>query len=72
MANPTPCGSLHSRTLELVRALPRTTPLSQISEATGLPHAWLTSFSRGEIDHPSVNRVQILFEHLVGHPLEVR
>lgn len=72
MSRPTPCGSLHLRTLELVRELPRTTTLTEVAEATSLPLAWVTAFSRGEIVAPNVNRVQILFEHLAGRPLEVR
>jgi hypothetical protein len=71
MSLPIPSGSLHRRTLELVRSVPRSTTLSQIAEATDLPLGWLSAFSRDEIKAPNVNRVQILFEHLSGRKLEV-
>jgi len=69
MSSATPCGTLHTRTLELVRNAPRTMTLTEIALGADLPVAWVTSFFRGEIEAPNVNRVQRLYEHLVGRPL---
>lgn len=71
MSLPTPCGSLHLRTLELVKALPRDITLTQVASGAGLPLAWLTAFCRGDINAPNVNRVQRLWEYLTGRKLGV-
>jgi hypothetical protein len=62
-------GSLHSKTLDLLKQ--SGIPLPEIYKRTGLPYYWLKKFSSGEIRDPSVNRVQRLYEFLVGRELEV-
>lgn len=62
-------GSLHSRTLALLRQ--SGVPLPEIYKETHLPYYWLKKFSSGEIKDPSVNRVQRLYEYLAGRKLEV-
>lgn len=63
---------MRDRTLSLVRALPREISLTELARDCGLPLAWLTAFARGEIDDPSVNRIQCLYEHLTDSTLELR
>lgn len=43
----------------------------QIYEHTGLTPHWLSLVANGRIKHPSVVRVQKLYEYLTGHPLGV-
>jgi len=62
-------GSLHSRTLDLLKQ--SGVPLPEIYKETHLPYYWLKKFSSGEIKDPSVNRVQRLYEYLAGRKLEV-
>ena len=62
-------GSLHSKTLDLLKL--SGVPLPEIYKRTGLPYYWLKKFSSGEIRDPSVNRVQRLYEFLAGRDLEV-
>lgn len=62
-------GSLYSRTLELLHASGKSLPL--IYKETDIPFYWLRKFSSGTIPDPSVNRVQRLYEYLVGKKLEV-
>ena len=62
-------GSLHSRTLDLLKQ--SGVPLPEIYKETHLPYYWLKKFSSGEIRDPSVNRVQRLYEFLAGRKLEV-
>ena len=62
-------GSLHSRTLDLLKQ--SGIPLPEIYKETHLPYYWLKKLSSGEIRDPSVNRVQRLYEFLAGRKLEV-
>jgi len=62
-------GSLHSRTLDLLKQ--SGVPLPEIYKETQLPYYWLKKFRSGEIKDPSVNRVQRLYEYLAGRKLEV-
>ena len=55
-------GTLLIRTIEILKADKRT--LRMIGQATGIPFYWLKKLSAGEIDDPSVNRVQYLFEFI--------
>lgn len=57
-------GSLIKATLNLVQKDGRN-PV-QLYRDTGLPFHWLTKFIHGDIDAPSVNRVQYLYEKLSG------
>lgn len=61
--------SLHQRTLDLMMASDKTVP--EIYRDTGIPFYWLRKFRTREIQQPSVNRVQRLYEYLSGHELEV-
>lgn len=69
MPKTTTRGSLHKRTLELLKE--NNIPLLDIYVQTKLPYYWLKSFARGQIQDPSVNRVQQLYEYLAGQNLEV-
>jgi dynactin complex subunit len=55
-------GTLLTTTIELLKADPRT--LRMVSQATAIPYYWLKKLSAGEINDPSVNRIQQLFEFL--------
>jgi hypothetical protein len=71
MASPTPSTRLRDRTLLLLRELPRHRTLKEVADECDLKLSWLTAFARGEIDHPSVNRIEKLYEHLTGRKLKV-
>lgn len=60
-------GSLATRALALLKKDKR--PLLDIHKATGLPFHWLRKFKAGEIQDPSVNKVQKLYEKLSGSKL---
>ncbi len=60
-------GSLMSETHRLLKARSQTLP--EISSGTGIPFYWLRKFISGEIDNPSVNRIQKLWEYLSGKKL---
>lgn len=62
-------GSLHEVTLKLLKGHRLTLP--EVYKETNLPYYWLKKFSSGEINDPSVNRVQALYEYLSGRKLEV-
>lgn len=62
-------GSLHEQTLELLHASPK--PLIQLYDETRIPIGWLSTFKRGSVKDPSVNRVQRLYEHLSGRSLSL-
>ena len=65
-----PRGSLHAKTLELLRHDPR--PVDQIALiAQPLPRSWISKFRSGGLSDPSVNRVQFLYEILMENKLEV-
>lgn len=55
-------GTLLITTIKLLKADRRT--LRIVGHATGIPYYWLKKLSAGEIDDPSVNRIQQLFEFL--------
>ncbi len=59
--------SLFTKTRSLLLADGRT-PL-ELHQATGIPFYWLSSFSKGKIMNPAVNRVQYLYEYLTGTKL---
>lgn len=71
MASSTPSTRLRDRTLKLLRDLPRHITLKEVADACDLQHSWLTAFVRGEIEHPSVNRIECLYEYLTGKKLKV-
>jgi len=65
-----PRGSLHERTLELLREDGR--PVDQIALiAQPLPRSWISKFRSGGLSDPSVNRVQYLYEILTEDKLDV-
>ena len=61
--------TLLEKTLALLQDDSRTLP--EIYRDTGIPFYWLRKFARGEIQDPSVNRVQKLYEHLSGRLLNI-
>lgn len=61
--------SLMKETLDLLQN--RNESLPSISKNTGIPFFWLRKFKYGEIDDPSVNRVQKLWEYLSERKLRV-
>ena len=69
MATDPPQGSLHRRTRDLLKESPKTLPV--IYKETNLSFYWLKKFSANEIKDPSVNRVQRLYEYLMGEELGV-
>ncbi len=62
-------GSLMKATLDLVRKDPRTA--LEIYRDTGVPFNWLAKFIHGDINKPSVNRVQYLYEKLSGKKISL-
>jgi len=44
---------------------------ADVCRDTGLPYHWLVHFKNGRYKNPSVNRVQVLYEHLSGKELEL-
>lgn len=63
--------TLLEKTRQLLANRPRNMTLQDIEAATGISESWLRVFSRGKISDPSVNKVQVLFEHLTGSKLKV-
>ncbi len=45
--------------------------LPELFKQTGVPFYWLRKFKQREVKHPSVNRVQRLYEFLSGRRLKV-
>lgn len=62
-------GTLMQRTEELLADAQE--PLMDISRATGISLYWLQDFRKGRTEHPSVNRVQDLYEYLTSKKLKV-
>lgn len=62
-------GSLIRATLDLIKKDPRNA--AELYRDTGLPFHWLTKFIHGDIDSPSVNRVQYLYEKLSGKKINL-
>lgn len=69
MASAAQAGSLHQRTLELLRQSGKSLPI--LYKETGIPFFWLRKFSSGVIKNPSVNRVQALYEYLSSTKLPI-
>lgn len=67
MSHPVPTGSLYETTLRLLREV----PTLQVHKDTGLPFHWLKRLRENQIENPSVNRIQKLYEYLTGQPLKV-
>lgn len=44
-------------------------PIETLAAELGVPFYWLKSFKAGDIDAPSVNRVQFIYEKLSGHKM---
>lgn len=61
-------GTLMEATIELLLKHKR---FLVVSEETGISFFWLRKFAYGEIDNPSVNTVQKLYEYLSGKCLRV-
>lgn len=62
-------GVLMKKTRELLRATEQ--PFADIFKATDIPENWLWRFSDGRIPDPGVNRIECLYTHLTGRPLEL-
>jgi hypothetical protein len=62
-------GSLHRRTLELLKASPLST--FDVATATGLTYSWVAAFAADLMADPSVNKVQALYEFLTKSKLAV-
>ena len=61
------CESLHETTRQLLQESPQTT--YDVAVGTKLSYSWLVAFASDRMAHPSVNRVQKLYEYLTGKPL---
>lgn len=61
--------TLYEQTLKLLLASEMT--LQEIADKAELPYDWLVSIRYDRIKNPSVNRVQQLYEYLIGKPLSV-
>ena len=57
--------SLHQSTLDLFEEAKQTMSISDIARLSCLPDAWLRKLP--SIPHPSVNRIQHLYEVLTKH-----
>lgn len=64
-------GTLHEKTLLLLKAQENKKTLVQIHHETRIPFHWLSAFRQEVMRNPSVNRVQRLYEHLAGQPLAI-
>jgi hypothetical protein len=62
-------GSLLKRTNALLNNSAQS--LMEISRATGLSLYWLQKMKAGTVADPSVNSVQILYEHLAQSKLKI-
>lgn len=62
---------LRDKTLFLLQNRSVKICLTDIANATGLELGWLSSFNSGGVDHPSVNRIETLYEYLTKTKLEV-
>lgn len=76
MANSTklPKSRLLARTLQLLRERPNGVTLESIAKATGLKLTWLAYIqlhNRGEFS-ASVDRIEVLYEHLTGTKLDIQ
>jgi hypothetical protein len=64
-----PRGTLMIETMRLLKE--RNVNLPTIAHTTGITFYWLRKFIYGEINDPSVNRVQKLYEYLTDRKLSV-
>lgn len=60
---------LRDATMRHLLNRPRTLEFKKIAEDTGLNKFWLESFAKGMIAHPSVVRVETLYEYLTGREI---
>jgi hypothetical protein len=63
-------GTLMEETISLLRE--RTKAFPHIAQETGISFYWLRKFAYHEIDNPSVNTVQQLYEYLAERKLDVK
>jgi len=64
-------SELEAKTLELLDNLPRNVDLKDVAAATGLSSSWLTQFATKQLVHPSVGRVETLYNYLSPKKLQV-
>lgn len=57
------------KTQEYLKTRPRQMRFKDVSEATGIPEAWLKMFGAGKIKEPSCPRVEKVYEFLTGKEL---
>jgi len=62
-----PQGTLMQRTIALMQGK----DLIRLSVDANVNYFWLKKFSKGQVDNPSVNRVQRLYEYLSRAKLEL-
>lgn len=62
-------SELEKRTLILLEKLPRNVDLKNVAAATGLSSSWLSQFATKQLIHPSVGRVETLYNYLSPTPL---
>ncbi len=62
-----PQGTLMQRTVALVQGR----DLIRLSVDINMNYYWLKKFAKGQVDNPSVNRVQRLYEYLSGAKLDL-
>ena len=63
--------SFRDKTLELLKNRPAHLTLQKIAKETDLGEGWLSMFHNGNINHPSVNMIQALYEYLTKTKLKV-
>lgn len=63
--------SIYDKTLALLQNRSVQLTLKRISEDTGLDEGWLSTFNRGVVKEPSVNKVQTLYEYLTNTTIKV-
>lgn len=63
-------SSLAETTRRLLRTRSRDVTLNSIAEATGIDIHFISSFNNDNIAHPSVHKVQRIYEFLTGRNLE--
>jgi hypothetical protein len=59
-------SAIQEKTLVLLSELPRHITLKEVANATGLSHAWLSDFSMQKLKHPSIGRVEALYNYLTN------
>lgn len=64
-------SKLLDKTIQLLRARPRTKTLSDVAHDTGLPLAWIESLISKPGLAPAVDRIEILYEYLAQKNLQV-